>query len=1388
MTFMIKKIWAVCAMLTLIQSVQARYLITGAMFWMLLSTNCTWAIEIQPQFNHLTRTDGLSHPWVNAITQDQQGYLWFATDDGLNRYDGYELKVYRHQSKNAASIDDSTIISLLVDHRGRLWVGTLQGLNRYIPASDSFAHYSFDNHQAIRVFSLYEDSDHNILVGSNGAGIFAVDEQRQTLKKFSLTNHDFLKQKKIKIMLEYHSNLLLIGTDDGLFILNQQTSEVSEHRFGYVGGKTRFSNDITSLYVHENENEKVFVGSLDGLHIFDVNTKQFSTLVKSNLDDESIADNAIESLYGIDNNKIWVATQGGINILDAGTQRSRRIRHIKNEAHSLSSNNVSTLFRDDTGIIWIGTKDAGVNRYDPKTQAFGLTKLSSGINSCSLNDRHHNILKSRSGNLWLDVYKQGIYRINITTGSCQSYSNITQALQRHNDSISPGSLFEDSRGAIWLGTANGDIYRLNKGGKVFKRFLGKNEETLTPGALRQIVEDPQGNLWMAFDNGGVRFLNHKTEQYKQFIVDATNSNSISSNYVFTLALGKDVLWIGSETGGVDRYDINSKTFRHYGHQSGHPNGFRNGVYSLLNDPLGYLWAGTMSMGLARIDKKTHEIRYFTSDHGLPNNTIYKVLMDNQGVLWLATNNGLARFDPQTNISTNFYASDGLQGNDFNTGGFFDRQNNQLIFVGDKGINMFNPLDILPDQSKARTVITDFLLSNQHKGELLNTGDDNQQHITLNYRQNIFSFAFAGLHFADPERQQYRFKMQGFDNEWRKTDDRHRIATYTNLDPGHYKFRVKASNHQGVWGDETSVTLSITPPLWLTWWAKLLYVLLTLMLLAGLYCYRTRAMRMRTKLLESTVASRTQELSKEKQRVEALLAHKAKEFENISHEFRTPLAIIIGRAEQQLKEPLSAEQKNAFALIGNIGQRLALTVDNVIEMARFQQTEPAEHFQLISISTLVSELCQQMAAYARLKQQTFSTDITQDIFQYCQPKAIEKLVNNLVSNAIKYTQEGGDIVVGLSTVGSAEYQFFVKDNGIGIPTAEQAQIFERFYRCPKGNNLSVSGTGIGLSLVQDVVELHHGKIELMSEPDQGSCFTITLPRNVHRQDPSDYLINARHIDIMMAEKAIEENNRLSKTLAHGSLPMLLLVEDNADMRRLLQEQLKNHYHIVSAKNGVEGLKLALDTVPEVIVSDINMPLMDGYELLNKVKNHPATSHIPMILLTAKSDAQSRVTGFKYKADGYIGKPYSLDELMALLEAQRHNRHRVREYVIKVMANKQSVDETGLDEYSNEVINKCMAHVRQHYQNAALSMQDLIDVACLSERQLQRKFQETMAMSPSEFINDYRLQCAQPLIRQSVKVSDVAFRVGFSSANYFSRQYKKKYGISPSQDTTAPVVTT
>ncbi|WP_144395321.1 ATP-binding protein [Pleionea sediminis] len=601
---------------------------------------------------------------------------------------------------------------------------------------------------------------------------------------------------------------------------------------------------------------------------------------------------------------------------------------------------------------------------------------------------------------------------------------------------------------------------------------------------------------------------------------------------------------------------------------------------------------------------------------------------------------------------------------------------------------------------------------------------------------------------------------------------------------------RPSNSRAIQENEIHITLS---------WAVILILIPSLLCLLLLYKKiflkkHTKQLKQQyEKELEEAVIDRTSRLLEDKEKILNLLVAKSKEIENISHELRTPLTIIKGRANLHLSKENSDDINSTFEVIDHVSKRLSTVLDDFLEIGRINTAVSENVFNTYSISNLIKDICFELSAYADLKNQSLITKVSDDIFQTCNIKQVEKMLLNLISNAIKYTQQGGQITVNLSCYDDKRYKVTVSDNGPGIAEENIPYIFRRFYRCKNLATHSVSGSGIGLSFVDEVVNFYNGNISVESKLEEGSIFSVIMPRvaGTRQENIEIHDFDAEQLSMMMSDTVPQSNNdklekapsiTSDKVVKNSDKPSVLIVEDNKPMRQLLNDQLKDRFNVSSACDGSEALQHTLRELPDIVVSDINMPCMDGYTLLDKIKNNPATSHIPVVLVTAKSSSSARILGFRYKADAYISKPYDQDELLEILSTLLFNRQKSQKHALEQLEKNDSVQLTQLDKKSQSAIDRSIECIKSNYHNPDFSIKDLAASIYLSERQLLRKFQDTLGISPRDYINDYRLSIARPMVIQGLKVTEVALKTGFSSAAYFSRQYKKKFGVSPKSDAT------
>lgn len=1439
-------------------------------------------LRLQAHFSHLRVSDGLSQNTITAIVQDKQGYLWLGTEDGLNRFDGYEVKrlaLHGAQgvSDNSVNVNASSpalhhplannaIRSLFVDSADWLWIGTKGGLHRYDPVSEQLSLIA--KSAGLNIMSIMALDTHTLVIGSRNHGLFYLQPNSTRLSPAPLLGSAAaaFQQTTLRVVKAAPDGGLWLGTNEGLFTLDTHHNLTEISWPTSAGSSSSKINDILLLEAHSSRSHlpsrdtAALIATDHGLYHVTSTGQILRHWRQDNLDPKALPHNIVNRLIRDSRGHIWLASQGGLSRFDIARGQFETFRQQADYNTSLGANDVLSLYEDNQANLWIGTVSAGLDRLHLPSLDFGLRYATKDNLECLSNNRLYNIMLSSNNTLWLAAYGKGLHQIQWPNGPCTWYRQPssdadnteppTPTRRISSNNISANSLFEDNQGQIWFGSHQSAVNQISPIGTNIRHFTpAQGAKGLGSSAVRAIVADKHHNLWLATDGAGLSRYQPSTDTFRHYgpalsseisseispVISSeirskpaattavyaagalkpadspqprvpAKASGVSSPNLFDLAIDAKALWIATETAGLDRLDLTTQQVQNFGPRGSGEARTPKLIWALLNDNSSNLWLGTQGEGLVKFNKEDFTSEYYTTEQGLVNNTIYALEQDNAGILWLATNKGISKFNPKTKAIENYRAADGLQGDEFNVGSHYSKELDLLFFVGSNGFNAFTPGDIKPDAKAPQVVVNDFLLFNRPAPHLF---DRSSAHVSLTQAQNLISFEFAGIHFVDPSRHQYQYQLEGFDSQWRTTSNQRRFATYTNLDEGEYTFKVKASNHHGVWSEPTAITVTVLPPLWLTWWAKLGYLLASLLLAMGLYQYRTASLRVRNVQLERGVAQRTLEIIEQKQKIEQLLASKTREFDNISHEFRTPLAVILGRVEQRLAQNQTLTNQNAFEAIDTVAKRLAIMVDDVIEMGRTFDSAQASENSRLCLSHLCVDVGTHMHEYAALKKQRLHTDITAGLYVDGLPKAIEKMLNNLVANAIKYTQEEGDIHLSLRPLQSHYVELIVKDNGPGIALEYQQRVFERFYRIAE--SADQPGSGIGLALVQEVVKAHRGQISLESAPKLGCRFRVLLPLSAGFDGDTDAATDmdtnmdtgsatakqtAPHTKGTRSPETVQETHQQHSQyppLEHIEAPMLsreptlstekaciLVVEDNPELSALLIDQLSLHYQVVAAKNGRQGLQLAEMQVPSLILSDINMPYMNGYQLVSNVKQLSATSHIPVVLLTAKNDVSSRIQGYEHQADSYLGKPYLLAELLAVIEAQLNNRKRLQQYYKHSDPTALLPPPSGMDSHSIKAIDKCKTLVMQAYQDPNLSVHDLVAAAHLSERQLARKFQAILGITPLEFITQYRLAKAKTLLQQGHRISQVSLDVGFSSANYFSRQYKKKYGISPSQD--------
>ncbi len=1406
------------------------------LFILLSGNHFVVAQEASIKFEHLVIEEGLSHNWTKCIKKDSKGFLWVGTMNGLNRYDGKTFKIFKSDESVAESISDNFIQAIEEDKNGDLWVGTYSGgINRYNKFSEKFLSFEYIPNDSFsisanRIYSVLNDSKGRLWIGTE-KGLDQFDFEKEYF--IHITNFS-PPQELIKGVIydicESDNGAIWIASSTGLYQLNLENNDLEKFTNEPDNQYSISSNHVTQVY--EDAYGNIWVGTLGGgLNLYNKSNNKFT---RFNTDEEvnRLNHNSVLALSGDKKRRLYIGTEGGgLSIMDIPTKSIKTYLPDPNYDKSINSNSVHSIYYDEVSrVTWVGTYHGGLNYFSSWDKPFIHYKSQTG----QLNN--NNILsftEDKDGNIYVGTDGGGVNIIHEKSGKSRFLV--------HEES-NPNSILSDAVLAVhvdraqnlWVGSFNGGLDCIQKNGKM-KHLQNdpSNENSISNNDVSAIFEDSRGNIWIGTMKGGINLLDPNSGKILRFQKESNSQSSVADNFISKVFESRDGMIMIQTGKSMDVYNYENNSFHRFGDDFDLELGM---PIASLEDSKGNFWiSGREQLFYLNSTDKTHQS--FTAANGLPSNSIVGILEDAYGNLWLSTMKGLVKANGAVNNQENisfqvFTPAEGLQGLNFTEQACFKSKSGFLYFGGQNGFNAFRSKDILVNPVAPEIVFTSFKLFNEDvkigMDETLPKPINELKEINLPYESNVITLGFSALNFIQPEKNQYAYRMENFEERWNAVGN-NSSATYTNLDPGDYVFHVKASNNDGIWNDVgSSISIKISPPWWNTIWFKIIMGLMAIAIIVTYFRVRLYVFRARQKILKKQVKEATiqiqhvnelladrniriekqnailldkndqltiqnHELENQSNEIKRLLNEiqeltemKLRFFTNISHELRTPLTLILGPLENLLnKDSEKAPFNKELNVMYRNASKLKHLINQLLDFRKIETGNLELNATQIDIVGFTKEIFDSFSLLADRKEINYQFwSEKNEIQTWFDPEKMEKIITNLLSNAFKFTRHSISVHI-IRTLEFVQMEF--SDTGNGIPVDQKEHIFDLYYQAKNSQNLRQAGTGIGLALIKQYVELHRGKIEVQSKPGEGATFKLYFrlgknhfSSNEIKKSSIDYKSECPILEFQDTAPIYSSAQELSIKDDGESLlsfkPVLLIVEDNDDIRRYIKNVFHHQFQIYEAQNGEEGLQIAQDVIPDIIISDVKMPKVNGFELCHQIKNDERTSHISIILLTAFSEEKKQIDGLASGADDYLTKPFNAQ----VLQRKILNVMQTRRNLMENFKNQSTLelDSLATKTEDRKFIRKAIGLIDQNLTSVDFGVEEFSQEFHMSRRTLLRKIKGITGLSVNEFIKNIKLKKSVQLLQlQSMNVSEVAYAVGFNDPKYFSRCFKEQFGKSP-----------
>lgn len=1338
------------------------------LFQMLLQAAFAQHLNSIPEdfkFQHFTSANGLSQRSVMAIVQDKKGYLWFGTRDGLNKFDGNKFIIYRHDLNDPNSLSNNNIHAIYEDFTGNLWVGTQNGLNRYNPAEDNFIRYKSGNNSNDLTGNIISDIT-NInkeviwVATENGISEINTINQKITHIQKNKSPDNSLSENKVRYILPTKNGNIWICNTRYIDYYNIKSKTFQRFDYPKKNSTSIHFNDLPTLYI--DHNNTLWLGYEGGLAVYDHSLKRF---IDFEFRQEKAITTAVRSISEDLHGNLWIGSYSGLYILGADQTDLKHIIHDENNPTSLSQNSIYKIIRDSRGDMWIGTWADGLNYYNRDNDAF--KHISFGTTNNKLNYRVvSGITEDSNGNLWIGTEGGGLNFLNRTTKKLTYFKNIPgdpNSLSANNVK----AVIIDNTKNIWIGMHDGGVNLLRPNQQPYKfhkiDFPKEHNLSLKSYKVLTLFEDTKGNIWIGTLTGGLIFYNPQTQTLSRIDKDIRTIMSIAQTE------HPDILLIGGDK-GLETFNINTHKRSKISLKNINQETSDIYVNCLFIDNFNNYWVGTEGFGVYMYDPKRKKAKVYGIKDGLPNDIIYGILSDNNGNIWVSTNNGISKINIESGSIKNYNQSDGLQGNEFNYGSFYKTKSKDLFFGGTNGLTYFNPNDIRKNTFIPTIDINNIDVNNLPYSRITNSTPQ----IILEYNENNFSIDFTSLSYMHPEKNEFEYMLEGNDRKWNNAGAQ-RKAVYTNIKAGNYIFRVKGSNNDGIWSHkEASLNIKVLPAPWRSWWAYTIYAII----LGGVIVYIRRLILLRIKE------------RKEKEKSEQINQLKLRLFTDISHDFRTPLTLIIGPLEKMVDEKIGNEyiQQQHDVMLRNAKMLLQL-INQVLDFRKSESNDLTLQATQENIIPFIKDIKNSFNSLAAIKNIDYQLIVDKnEILVWFDHIKLKKVLFNLLSNAFKFSNDNSEVIIELSTISRKTdtenndlLKISVTNFSEVIPKKDIDFIFDQFYQLD--NEKKNLGYGIGLSLCKRLIELHHGEIFVESSAEKGTSFNILLKLGQEHissdertsttptlQDEQLFVVNEKAVSTPLVDHDLPESQNI--------LQSLLIVEDNIELQAFIKNIFDKRYKVFIADNGQTAIELTQQNPIDLIISDIQMPIMNGFELCKNIKTNLLTSHIPIILLTAKTSTTHQEEGYYTGADAYITKPFNAKILELRVSNLLETRAAlIRKFKKDAILEPQKLVVTSPDE---TFLEKAISIVEKNIDNPDFNASIFVDQMNMSRTVIYTKLKALTGQNISTFIRTIRLKKAGQLISQTkMNVSEIAYQVGFNDLKYFRECFKEFFKMTPSE---------